>query len=122
MDESVVREGEFRVCATLRRRAPVRRCGKTRHCIGIARSRESWPILSPSWPASVGRELSKYHENLKMFEENRNERIIRYVDKLRRELKPGQFIEVLMAIVSPEHFYNVSDRTVLKRVEEYFRL
>jgi hypothetical protein len=68
------------------------------------------------------KDLNKYHENLKMFEENRNERVMRYVDKLRRELKPGQFIEVLMAIVSPEQFYNVSDRTVLKRVEEYFRL
>jgi hypothetical protein len=22
-------------------------------CIGIGRSRESWPILSPSWPVSV---------------------------------------------------------------------
>jgi hypothetical protein len=68
------------------------------------------------------KELKKYHENLRMFEESRNERVMGYVDKLRRELKPGQFIEVLIAIVSPEHFYNVSDRTVLKRVEEYFRL
>jgi hypothetical protein len=66
------------------------------------------------------KDLNKYHENLRMFEESRNERVREYVDKLRRELKPGQFIEVLMAIVSPEHFYNVSDRTVLKRVEEYF--
>jgi hypothetical protein len=68
------------------------------------------------------KDLNKCHENLRMFEESRNERVREYVDKLRRQLKLGQFIEVLMAIMSPEHCYNVSDRTVLKRIEEYFQL
>ena len=53
---------------------------------------------------------------------NREQALEGYISRLREDLLPMEFLDVLTAIISPAFRKTIRDKDLLKRIEEYYSL